>query len=203
MNNIMGPTIVDWPELAILLFRLLVDLGFAVAVIHLIYARRYHDRDYPFTYYIFNVITFCLCFVLGKVPTHLGVGLALFGVFGILRYRTAQIGIRDLTYLFIMIGLGVLNGLVTPSFGVVELLVLNSIIVTTIAALERGPAGDIERSVPMLYDQLELLHPGNAARLFADLGARTGLAVTRVTVDRFDLLKDAAEITVFHRRPGG
>ncbi len=202
MNGIFGNVIVDWSELATLLFRLLVDLCFVTGVVHLIYARRYRNPDYVFTYYVFNIITFCLCFVLGKVPSQLGLGLALFGVFGILRYRTAQIGIRDLTYLFIMIGLGMLNGVVTGSFGLVELLALNGIIVTTVALLERSPASEPEGSTAMVYDQLELLRPGNQERLLADLGTRTGLMVTRIVVDRFDLLKDAAEITIFYRRSG-
>lgn len=201
MNDILGTVAIDWADLGTLLFRLGVDLAFVSIVIHAIYRRHYHDRDYVFTYWVFNVITFCLCYVLGKVPSQLGLGLALFGVFGILRYRTAQIGIRDLTYLFIVIGIGVLNGVVTGSFSLAELLVLNGIIVTTIALLERSSSPRPEGSTMMIYDQLELLRPDNRERLLADLRARTGLTVTRVAVSRYDLLRDAAEITIYHERP--
>jgi hypothetical protein len=180
-----------------LVARLTLDLVLATVVIRLIYNRLYRDRDYVFTYYVLNVITFCLCFLLSRVSAQLGLGLALFGVFGILRYRTEQIGIRDLTYFFIVIGLGVLNGVANETVPFTELLVIDGVIVTTTALLERGSYRGGEDSRETFYDQLELLRPGNEEKLYADLSARTGLAVHRVEVKRLDLLRDAAEITVF------
>jgi len=200
MKDLFGSdALVDWPGLGTLLVRLGLDLVFATIVIRWIYHRLYKNREYVFTYYLFNVITFCLCFLLRKVPTPLGVALALFGVFGILRYRTEQIRIRDLTYLFVVIGLGVLNAVADKTVSPAELLAVNGVILTVIAMLELGSSRNMERSTEMFYDQLELLRPGNEAKLLADLGAKTGLMVLRVEVNRFDLLRDAAEITLFYR----
>lgn len=182
-----------------LVSRLALDLAFATLLIQLIYFRLYRNRDFAFTYYAFNVITFCLCLLLSRVPTQFGLALALFGVFGILRYRTEQIRIRDLTYLFIVIGLGVLNGLAARHVDLTELLVVNGVIVLMPWLLERETPGDSGRSSPLMYDRLELLRPGNEARLLADLAARTGLPVVRVEVTRYDLLRDAAELTVYSR----
>ena len=124
MNDLLGVDIAPgWSDLGNLLSRLVLDVVCATLVIRLIYFRRYKNREYVFTYYAFNVITFCLCLVLSKVPTQFGLGLALFGVFGILRYRTEQVRIRDLTYLFIVIGLGVLNGVANGHVSLPELLV--------------------------------------------------------------------------------
>jgi hypothetical protein len=200
MSQLFGADqVVNWLELGRLLTRLAVDLAFASIVIRLIYFRLHRNREYVFTYYVFNVITFCLCLLLRKVATPMGVSLALFGIFGILRYRTEQIRIRDLTYLFVVIGIGVLNAVADHGVSVAELMVVNGAIVVMIALLELGPAKNVERSMEMLYDQLDLLRPGNEDRLLADLGARTGRTVHRVEVHQIDLLRDAAEIAVFYR----
>lgn len=200
MSQLFGADLlVNWLELGRLLTRLAVDLVFASIVIRLIYFRLHRNREYVFTYYVFNVITFCLCLLLRKVATPMGVALALFGVFGILRYRTEQIRIRDLTYLFVVIGIGVLNAVADHGVSVAELLLVDGAIVGMIALLELGPAKNAERSMEMLYDQLELLRPGNEERLLADLGARMGRTVHRVEIHQIDLLRDAAEIAVFYR----
>ena len=116
--------------------------------------------------------------------------------FGILRYRTEQIRSRDLTYLFIVIGLGIINGVADRSISVAELLVINGVIVALTAAIELGVSGTPELSTPMCYDRLELLQPGKEAAL-ADIAARTGLSVVRVQTERIDLRRDAAQITIY------
>jgi len=191
--------VVNWLDLGRLLVRLLLDLAFATVVIRLIYYRLYRNREYVFTYFLFNLITFCLCLVLRKVSTHIGLALALFGVFGILRYRTEQIRIRDLTYLFIVIGIGVLNAFADQGVSIAELLAVDVVIVVTTAILELGSSRSMERSTLMCYDQLDLLRPGSEEKLMADISAKTGLTVVRVEINRVDLLRDAADITVFHR----
>jgi hypothetical protein len=183
------------------LLRLAVNLAFVSVVVRAVYFRLHRNREYVFTYYLFNIITFGLCLLLRKVPIELGFALGLFAVFGILRYRTEAIRIRDLTYLFIVIGLGILNGVSNTKISVAELLAANLTIVGATALLELYPAGRAERSVPMLYDNLELLRPGNEAKLRADLSARTGHEVARVEVQRLDMLRDAAEIVIFYAAP--
>lgn len=200
MSELFGSNlVVSWLDLGRLLVRLLLDLAFATVVIRLIYYRLYRNREYVFTYFLFNLITFCLCLVLRKVSTHIGLALALFGVFGILRYRTEQIRIRDLTYLFIVIGIGVLNAFADQGVSIAELLAVDVVIVVTTAILELGSSRSMERSTLMCYDQLDLLRPGNEEKLIADINAKTGLTVVRVEINRVDLLRDAADITVFHR----
>ena len=199
MNNLLGGSpIVDWPDLLKLVARLALDLAFVTVVVRVIYYRVYRSRDLVLTYYMFNVVTLFLCLLLRKVPTGLGLGLALFGVFGILRYRTEQIRIRDLTYLFIVIGVGLINGVANKSISVVELLTVNGVIVAMTAVLELRGWKDAVRSSVIVYDQLEMLRAGNETRLIADLGAKTGLSVLRVEVQEFDFLRDSATITIFY-----
>jgi Domain of unknown function (DUF4956) len=200
MSELLGlGMIVDWADFGKLLSRLILNLAIAGAIIQLVYFKLYKNREYVFTYYLFNVITFSLCILLRKVPAELGFALALFAVFGILRYRTEQIRTRDLTYLFVVIGIGIINAIANKRISVAELLLVNAAIVTMTALLELGPFKSSERSMPMLYDRLELLDPGNRAKLVADIAKRTGLPVLRVDVQRVDLLRDAAEITIYYQ----
>lgn len=187
----------DGEDLAKLLVRLGFNLIFATIVIRFVYFRLYRNREYLFTYFIFNVITFCLCFLLRKVPIELGFALGLFAVFGILRYRTEPIRIRDLTYLFIVIGLGILNAVANKKISVVELFAVNAAIVGVAALIELSK-GSRTRSVPLLYDNIKLLRPGAEGELLSDLKERTGLNVIRVEVSRIDMLRDAAEVSVIY-----
>ena len=201
MPELMGVgSLVGWDDVATLLARLALDLAFATIVTQLVYFRLYQNREHAFTCHLFNLVTVCLCLMLRKGPAHLGFGLTLFGVFGILRYRTEQIRSRDLTYLFIVIGIGIINGVAGVTVSLAELLVVNAVIVAMTALLELGLRRAPEGSTPMLYDRLELLQPGKEAALIADIAHRTGLAVVRIETQRIDLLRDAAEITTYFRR---
>lgn len=199
MSALLGLGPPAWDDLFVLLSRLVWNLACATAVILFVYHRLYRIREHVFTYYLFNTITFCLCLLLRRVSVEFGFALALFGVFGILRYRTEQIRTRDLTYLFIVIGVGILNGVADHNVSLGELLAVNGTIVGLTVLLELGPLRS-EDSTPMLYDRLELLKPGQESKLIEDVAGRTGLDVLRVQVQRIDLLRDAAEITIHYRR---
>jgi len=191
----------DAQDFAKLAVRLGVNLVFATFVIWFVYYRVYRNREFVFTYYVFNVITFSLCVLLRKVPMELGFALGLFGVFGILRYRTEQIRIRDLTYLFIVIGMALINAVANKKVSAMELLTVDVAICVMCAALELPKSGRRHGATPMIYDNVALLRPGKQEALFADLFERTGMKVVRVDVNTIDFLRDAAEITVVYLRP--
>jgi len=199
MDALMGFGSGGADGVAVLAARLALDLAMAAVVLHAVYFRLYRRHEHVFTCYLFNVVTLCLCVLLRKGPAELGFALTLFGVFGILRYRTEQIRSRDLTYLFIVIGLGIVNGASGPEVSLAEVLVVNGVVVGLTVFLELGLRGNPEHATPMCYDRLDLLRPGHEAALVADVAARTGLVVTRVETERFDMLRDAAEVTVFAR----
>ncbi len=204
MNEIFGTEqLADWTDLAKLMTRFGLDLAFATVVIFWVYYRLYRNRELVFTYYVFNIITFSLCALLRKVPMELGFALGLFAVFGILRYRTEPIRMRDLTYLFIVIGLGILNAVANKKVSLAELLAVNGVIVGVTAGLELHSWNRQLGSTPMLYDNLSLLKPGQREALLRDLSERTGRDVVKVQLHRFDMLRDAAEITIFFTYPEG
>jgi len=182
--------------------RLVLDLFFTSLVVFCVYARRYGHNQFVFTYILFNVITFTLCFLLRKVPIELGFALGLFAVFGILRYRTEAIRTRDLTYLFIVIGLAIINAVANAKVSLAEVLLVNATIAGLTAICEYSPRSRrfVEQRVPLqtvdlVYDNMEMLRDGDRGALIRDLRERTGLDVQDVSVRQVDLLRDTARLS--------
>ncbi len=202
MNWLFGTdTLFDAEDFAKLCARLGLDLLITSIVVVWVYYRRYKNRELVFTFYVLNVITFTVCALLRKTPMDMGFALGLFGIFGILRFRTEAIRTRDLTYLFIVLGIAILNAVANKKISLSELLLVDLVIVAVVAVLELPGAAHRTSSTPILYDRLELLRPDQQAALLEDLRARTGLNVVLVEVGAIDLLRDAAEITVHYRTP--
>jgi hypothetical protein len=172
-----------------------IDVLFTFVVVFLVYARRHGRNEYVFTYVMFNFITFTLCSMLKNTPIELGFALGLFAVFGILRYRTEPIRIHELTYLFIVIGLGILNAIVPGSASLTELLITNVAIVGLTAVLEHVTWFSRGQRLKLIYDDMDTLR-GNEADLLADLSARTGMTIEKVAVDEIDLLRETARLTL-------
>lgn len=201
MNTLAAVALPPWlaDGTAMLLARLGLNLVFTTIVVRLVYYRLYKSRDYVFTYFLINVVTFTLAHLLSNVPIELGFALGLFAVFGILRYRTEAIKVRDLTYLFVVIGIALLHALANDSISLAELLIANGAIVGTVAVLEAAPFSGREESRVVHYDRLDLLSPGSSAALLEDLRKRTHLPVERCEIGNVDLLRDSADITIHYR----
>ena len=182
-----------------LLARLALNMLFTAIVVRLVYYRLYRSRDYVFTYFLINLVTFSLAYLLSNVPIELGFALGLFAVFGILRYRTEAIRVRNLTYLFVVIGIALLNALANGGITLAELLIANAVIVGTVGVLEAAPFSGREESRMVQYDRLDLLNPDAAADLLDDLRKRTHLPVERFEIGDVDLLRDSADITIHYR----
>jgi hypothetical protein len=182
-----------------LIGRLMLDLACTSIVVLVAYDRVYRNRDYTFTYLLLNLVTFSLAFVLSSVPIELGFALGLFAVFGILRYRTEAIQVRNLTYLFVVIGIALLNALANGGISIAELLIVNGMIVGTVCVLEATPFSGREHSRHVRYDRLDLLSPDRDNELREDLRLRTHLPVLRYEIGDVDLLRDTADITIHYR----
>lgn len=188
----------DSDELIRLGGRLAIDLFFALILVFGIYARRHGKTDYVFTYVMFNLITFTLCFMLRQAEISIEFALGLFAVFGILRYRTEAIRIHELSYLFVVIGIAIVNAMANESTSLGVVFFVNGIIVLSAGVLEFIPGLQSHSSLQILYDDLALLKSGDTAAIEADITERTGLAVHSYKVDNVDLLKQTARITVYY-----
>lgn len=181
-----------------LMARIALDLVCTSIIVLAAYHRVYRNRDYTFTYLLLNLVTFSLAFVLSNVPMQLGFALGLFAVFGVLRYRTEAIEVRNLTYLFVVIGIALLNALATGPVGFAELIIVDGLIVGTIWMLEASSISGREHTRRVLYDRLDLLSADRGIELLEDLRARTRLPVARYEIGDVDLLRDTADITIHY-----
>jgi hypothetical protein len=194
-------SILDVGDLLKLVVRFCIDLGFIALVVRGIYLRFHPRVDFAFSCVLLNVMTFAVCMLLRKVPVELGFALGLFGVFGILRYRTDAIGTRDLTYLFVSVGLGMLNAIANKKVSLAEVLFINVAILGTLAFFEQRTRSSRREVRTLLYDHLALLKPGRTDELIADLRERTGLEVSKYRVEDIDLIRDCARLTITCQTP--
>lgn len=200
MNWLVEPLSTVLPAGApLLVARLGLDLLSTTVVVHRFYYRLYRNRDYTFTCFLINIVTFSIASLLSAVPIELGFALGLFAVFGILRYRTEAIPVRNLTYLFVVIGLALLNALANGRITVAELGIANAVIVGAVAWLEIAPSSSREESRLVRYDRIDLLAPTTVEELLADLRVRAHLPIERVEIGAVDLLRDCADLVVYYR----
>ena len=183
-----------------LLFKFGINFIFLIIIVRLIYYRVKDDKDYVFTYIMFNILTFFICFLLRKVPMEMGFALGLFAVFGILRYRTEAIPIRQMTYLFIVIGISMINALSNKSISIFEVLFTNGLITLITYMIDRLWFQTIEEKKSIVYEKIELIKPENKQELIKDLKDRTGLPIHEVKVDKIDFLRDTAAVTIYYNR---
>ena len=198
--ELYGIDLFDLEDFSKLLFKFGINFIFLIIIVRLIYYRAKDDKDYVFTYIMFNILTFFICFLLRKVPMEMGFALGLFAVFGILRYRTEAIPIRQMTYLFIVIGISMINALSNKSVSIFEVLFTNGLITLITYLIDRLWFQTIEEKKNILYEKIELIKPENKQELIKDLKERTGLPIHEVKVEKIDFLKDTAAVTIYYNR---
>ena len=198
--EIYGIALFDLEDLTKLLFKFGINFIFLIVIVRLIYYKIRDDKDYVFTFIMFNILTFFICFLLRKVPMQMGFALGLFAVFGILRYRTEAIPIRQMTYLFIVIGISMINALSNKSISIFELLFTNGFITLITYLIDSVWFQSIEESKNILYEKIDLIKPEKKSEMIEDLKQRTGLPIHAVKVEKIDFLRDTASIKIFYNR---
>lgn len=174
------------------------NLAVALVIVRFIYYPFTQNKNYVFTFLAFNTVIYFVLALLTSVTVSVGVGFGLFAIFSVLRYRTDPIPIREMTYLFIIIALPVMNSALTSGSEWGRLLAANGMMIALLYVLEREWGFRFEASKRIVYDKVELIKPGNTEQLLADLRERTGLPVKRVAVGRIDFLRDVAELRVHY-----
>jgi len=182
-----------------LFIRFLIDFSFTFVIIRVLYFAANRRKDYLFTFFIFNLLTFFICFLLRKVPMELGFALGLFAVFGILRYRTEPIPIKEMTYLFIVIGLAMINALANKKISWAELMFVNSTILLVTLSFEKLWFNNEVQSKNVVYERIDLIKSENRLEMIRDLRERTGLDIIRIQIGKIDFLRDVANVTVFFK----
>lgn len=198
--ELYGIDFFDLEDFSKLLFKFGINFIFLIIIVRLVYYRVKDDKDYVFTYIMFNILTFFICFLLRKVPMEMGFALGLFAVFGILRYRTEAIPIRQMTYLFIVIGISMINALSNKSVSIFEVLFTNGLITLITYLIDRLWFQSIEENKSIIYEKIELIKPEKKEDMIKDLRNRTGLPIHEFKVDKIDFLRDIANITIYYNR---
>lgn len=155
-------------------------------------------KDYLFTYIVISVVIFLLCFLLENVKLQLGFALGLFAIFGIIRYRTDSIPIKEMTYLFLVIGLSVINALANKKVSYAELIFTNFSILLVTFLLEKVFLLKHESTKAINYEKIDLIKAERREELMKDLEERTGLKINRIEIGRIDFLKDTVRINIFY-----
>lgn len=174
---------------------LLVNLISVFLIIIFVYYPNYKKLDTIFTFMMFNIVIFLLTFVLNEVKMSMGAAFGLFAIFSMLRYRTAGINMKDMTYLFIFIAMGLVSAI---QLEIHELSIITGIIFIGTLVLDTRVVLKKESSGTLRYERIELIKPSRREELIADLRERTGLNIHRVTIDEIDFLKDSAKMSYYY-----
>jgi hypothetical protein len=178
-----------------------LNLAVAWSIVRHIYYPVKQNKNYVFTFLAFNTIIYFVLSLLSRVELSVGVGFGLFAIFSVLRYRTDPIPIREMTYLFIVIALPVMNAILMNGGEWVELLSANAAVVVVLYALEKEWGFHYASCKRVTYEKIELVKPENRRLLLQDLHERTGLDIKRCEIGRVDFLHDTAEIKVYYDEP--
>lgn len=180
-------------ELAV---RFVIDLACAFVLVRFIYYRYYRRSDLFLTFFSFNLTIFLMSFMLNRVKMSIGAAFGLFAVFSMLRYRTEGLSAKDMTYLFLLIALGLLMGV--GKGGPLTMALIGCAMLVLTLLLESGLITKRELSQEVLYENVRLVQPDSREALIVDLKTRTGLDVHRVDIREIDFVKDAARLTVYY-----
>ena len=202
-----------------LCIRFFLNLLVCWILVQFFYYRKSRRRDYYFTFMVFSTAMLMLLYIMGNVEVGVGLTLGLFAIFGVIRYRTETVPIREMTYLFVIIALAAMNGLAPVyklvgatsanphyelSMGTVGIMALsNLLVVCLIWVLESERLLKHTSTKLVLYDRIELIVPERRAELIADLEKRIGVKINNLEIGHVDFLKDAAFIKIFYNLDKG
>ncbi|WP_439131071.1 DUF4956 domain-containing protein [Polaribacter sp.] len=183
-----------------LVFLFFLNLAFLTIVVRWFYYSSTPKKDYLFTFYLVSIIVFFLTFTLKKYNIDVGLALGLFAIFGIIRYRTESIPIREMGYLFIVLGISIMNALANKKLSYAEIFFSNFVIVVVIGVIEKLWHLKYEVTKKITYEVIENIKPENYDILKQDLESRTGLKINQLTIGDIDFVKDSATIIIHYNK---
>ena len=183
--------------------RFSFNLFIAFVIIKLIYHRDYKGNDFVFTYFMFNTLIFFFAYILGNLDINMAFGFGLFAVFAILRYRTDPIPIKEMTYLFIVITIGVINALSGNQVVFIELFFANVTIVLLTFLLERHWVNNLPdnglSSKTVVYNNMEMIKPENHQALIDELAQKTGLSIVSCKIGRLNFVENQVNVKLYYK----
>lgn len=178
--------------------RFLINLVAIAIIVRFIYYPNHKNKDFLFTFFIFNVIIFLLCYLLGTAQIKLGFAFGLFAIFSIIRYRTVTIPVREMGYFFLSVALAIVNALTNVPNFLWILLMVNLAFMILVYILDSRVNLSHENYKEIIYDNIQLIHPDKRGDLLADLKQKTGLAIHRVEISKIDYFKETAQLNAYY-----
>jgi hypothetical protein len=186
--------------------RFAINLVVIYVLIRLIYYPRHKNKDFLFTFILFNVVNFLICVLLSSAKLKMGFAFGLFAIFSILRYRTVTIPVREMGYFFLSVAIGIINALAVfrgnPIEDItnfpVELILANGIILGLVLLLDRKSNLQHQNFKEINYERIDLIQPEKREEMLQDLRKRTGLPINRIELVKIDFLRDVAVIHAFY-----
>lgn len=201
--NVAGIQFFDLTSFLELIIRFSLNMAVILILVRWLYYSTTRRKDYLFTYVLISSLIFLLCYLLASVKLQIGFALGLFAIFGIIRYRTASIPIKEMTYLFLIIGVSIINSLADTKTSVSEVLFTNFAIITITFCLEKIWLQKPEMVKTIIYEKIDLIKPEKSQELIKDLQERTGIKkIKRVEVSKIDFLKDTCTIMMYYEVAG-
>ncbi|HBC77290.1 MAG TPA: DUF4956 domain-containing protein [Bacteroidales bacterium] len=201
--NIAGIHIIDLPGFLEFVLRFLLNISVIMILVRWLYYSKTRRKDYLFTYILISSIVFLLCFLLESVKLQIGFALGMFAIFGIIRYRTDALPIKEMTYLFLIIGVSVINALTNTETSLVDLLFSNIVIIFITYGLEKLWLIKHESSKLIIYEKINLIKEDKHDELLKDLQERTGIKkINRVEVGKINFLRDICDLTIYYYSDG-
>jgi hypothetical protein len=179
-------------------FRFALNAFVIFLLVRIIYYPRHRNKDFLFSFFLFNIINFIICYLLSSATIKIGFAFGLFAIFSIIRYRSVSVPIREMAYLLTSVTIGILNALSNLDTGLPELLISNGVLLLLTFVLDRKVTLPHENSQMVIYEKIELIKPENRNQLIEDLKLRTGLPIHRIEIGRIDLMRDSAKIRIFY-----
>ncbi len=183
-----------------MIFRFLINIFFLTVLIKYSYYKFSEKADYLFTFYLVGTIVFFLCFTLKKYEIDLGLALGLFAIFGILRYRTDPLKVREMTYLFVVIGLSLVNALSNKKMSYTEIFVANSIVVAMAYFLDRYWNQQKTNTKDILYESLEHIRPEHHELLKTELEHKLGFEILSISLGQIDFKAETVKIKIRYKK---
>ena len=211
MGNMIGVTLFDPMQFLSLAIRFVINFVVVTIIARYFYYPKSNRRDYMFIFLIMSVSIFMLVSLMGGGVMNTGAALGLFAIFGIIRYRTEAIPIREMTYLFMLVAVSVVNALGKAEYhpkadywegvGIVTIIFANLVFIFMAWLFESSKLVNSSCSKYIKYDNVSLVSPGKRDELKADLERRTGLKILKVEVGMIDFLKDSCLIRIYYDEP--
>ena len=204
MDNVVAETVANDlfgnNTLLEFLVRFGINLLFIIIIVRFIYYPRHKNKDFLFTFFLFNTVNFIICFLLSDTKLKTGFAFGLFAIFSIIRYRTVTVPIREMGYFFVAVTVGLINSLAVleSTQTAVILLMSNTVIIALILLLDRQLSLDHENYKEINYERIDLIKPELRSEMIEDIKKRTGLPIHRVELIKVDFLRDVARIHAFY-----